>query len=349
MKNPILLGKYSYKYLIPFTHQLATMIEAGLPISQALRTLAKQQKSYAFRNVIEDLHNRVQRGQPLAEAMAQHPNVFDKMYLRLVASSEQSGMLEDALNQLTKYLERKRSLKRQVIRSMIYPTFVLCAAVFILAALRFVLLPMFAGISGTSSNPVSKTVGHLLGLVDMILLCVIIVPVICIFISQLLKQTYSGTYLLDLFKLHIPILGGIFRRAALARFTRALGMLTRAGISIIDALSLSREVADNEVIGRQIDFVKEQVKQGSSLTEPLRKSRTVDIAVVNMVEVGEESGKLEESLLKVAEYYENEVEEMIYVLLGILKPAFIIFICLLMGYMIIVMWTAVLTSAGLGR
>ncbi len=348
LKNPILFGRYSYRYLIPFTHQFATMIEAGLPIAQALRTLAQQQKSYGFRAIIDDLYQSVQRGESLSAAMARHPEAFDKMYLQLISASEKSGMLENALSQLTKYLERKRNLRRQAIRSIIYPAFVLCAAVFILVALRFVLLPMFAGpaVSG-ENNPIGKTVGHLLSILDAILICAVLLPVIIVFVSRLLKRTYTGAYLVDWIKLHIPILGGVFRRAALARFTRCLGMLTRAGISILDALSLSREVTGNEVIGRQIDFVREQAKSGSSLTEPLRQCRAVDIAVVDMIETGEESGKLEESLLKVAEYYENEVEEMTFFLLGMLKPILIIFICALMGYMIIVMWTSVLSSVGL--
>jgi len=346
LSNFILFGRYSYKYLIPFTHQLATMIEAGLPITQALRTLSRQQKSYGFRAVIDDLCKGVQRGQPLSNAMKKHPRAFDSMYVRLIESAEKSGMLENALNQLTKYLERKRNLRRQVIRALIYPAFVLCFAVFVLAGLRFVLLPMFAGISG-NATPISRTVGNLLTLVNIILGLAVFIPVLTIAAVSLLKQTEIGTYIVDWIKLHIPIIGGVFRRAALARFTRSLGVLTGAGVSILDALALSREVTGNEVIGRQIDFARETVKTGSSLTEPLRISRTVDTAVVDMIEVGEESGKLEESLLKVADYYEDEVEMMIHYLMGMLKPALIIFLCLLMGYMILTMWSVALSSAGL--
>ncbi len=346
MKNSILFGRYSYKYLIPFTHQLSTMVQAGLPIARALRTLANQQKSYSFRAVIDDLSKCVEAGQPLSQAMKKHPRAFDTMYVRLIESAEKSGMLENALDQLTKYLERKRNIRRQVIRALIYPAFVLCFAVLIFAALRFVLLPMFAGAS-SGSNPINKTVGSLLTLVDTVLGLAVFVPILIILLASLLRQTELGTYIVDWVKLHIPIIGGVFRRAALARFTRSLGVLTGAGVSILDALSMSREVTGNEVIARQIDFAKETVKTGSSLTEPLRVSRTIDPAVVDMIEVGEESGKLEESLLKVADYYEDEVETMIHYLMGLLKPTLIILLCLLMGYMILTMWSVALSAAGL--
>ncbi len=321
------------------------MIDAGLPITQALRTLAKQQKSSGFRAIIEDLYECVQRGESLTDAISKHPEAFDEMYVKLISASEKAGMLEDALKELVKYLERKRNLKRQVLRAMLYPGFVFFAAIFILFTLRFVLLPMFAGTS-SGNNPVNRTVGQLLSLVDTILILSVVVPLVIVGVSGLLRQSQSGRYIVDFLKLKVPIVGVIFRKAALARFTRSLGMMLRAGVPIIDALALSRDVANNTVIARQIDFVKEQAKRGSSLTEPLRKSRAIDVAVTDMIEIGEESGKLEESLIKVAEYYENEVEELIYAFLAMLKPALIVFICLLMGYMILVMWASVLSSVG---
>ncbi len=321
------------------------MIDAGLPITQALRTLAKQQKSSGFRAIIEDLYECVQRGESLTDAISKHPEAFDEMYVKLISASEKAGMLEDALKELVKYLERKRNLKRQVLRAMLYPGFVFFAAIFILFTLRFVLLPMFAGTS-SGNNPVNRTVGQLLSLVDTILILSVVVPLVIVGVSGLLRQSQSGRYIVDFLKLKVPIVGVIFRKAALARFTRSLGMMLRAGVPIIDALALSRDVANNTVIARQIDFVKEQARQGSSLTEPLRKSRAIDVAVTDMIEIGEESGKLEESLIKVAEYYENEVEELIYAFLAMLKPALIVFICLLMGYMILVMWASVLSSVG---
>ncbi|RLF44561.1 MAG: type II secretion system F family protein, partial [Thermoplasmata archaeon] len=311
------VGAVSKKKLTQFTRQLSTLQDAGLPLLRSLRILEEQQKPGALRVAIRLVADDVEGGATLSEAMAKHPKAFDKLYTSMVAAGEAGGVLDVVLRRLADFMEASQRLKRRIISAMVYPIFVITAALGIVALIMTFIIPKFKKIFE------SFGVAKLPGITRLLLrisswfkddygwAIVLSFPLGIFLLAKLLRQTQSGTYIVDKTKLKIPVLGNIFAKTAVARFTRTLGTLLTAGVPILEALNITRETAGNEVYARALAKVHDNIREGENFAAPLRQTKVVEPMVVNMIDVGEETGDLDKMLNKIADTYDEEVQTLV--------------------------------------
>jgi type IV pilus assembly protein PilC len=337
------LGWVSTKQLTSFTRQLSTLQDAGLPVLRSLRILEQQQKPGMLRNVIKQVGEDVEGGATLSEAMARHPKAFDRLYSNMVAAGEAGGVLDVILQRLADFLEKAQKLRRKVIGAMIYPAVVLTIATGITLAIIIFLVPKFAAIFldfGVKEMPWMTQV--LIDISEWLLrgsppgwVVILLSPIIVALIYRLIRQAYIGRYAIDTIKIKIPIMGQIVSKSGIARFTRTLGTLISAGVPILEALTITRETTGNEVYGSMLRKVHDSIREGDSFANPLRASKCVDSIVVNMVDVGEETGELDKMLYKVADNYEDEVDTLVSSLVSMLEPVMVVILGGIVGFIVI--------------
>ena len=334
-------GRIKPKILMIFTRQLATLIDSGLPLLRGLTVLGKQEPNPVLRGTINSLADSVQGGSTFSESLAQHPRIFDKLYVNMVKAGELGGVLEVVLTRLAEYQEKAHKLKNKIVAAMVYPVIVMFIAVAILTFLMLFIVPkfkdMFADMGGAELPPISKVV---FGFSDFMMSIDFIVPnavwiLFALFgvwvIFQFWGRTKGGRRLLDTFKLRIPLFGEIQRKSAVSRFSRTLGTLVTSGVPILQALNITKETAGNVVISEAISKVHESVKEGESIVQPLQASKVFPSMVISMVDVGEETGQLPEMLLKIADVYDDEVDNAVTALTSVLEPIMIVFLALVVG------------------
>jgi type IV pilus assembly protein PilC len=334
-------GRIKPKNLMIFTRQLATLIDSGLPLLRSLTVLAKQEPNPVLKNTVNSLAESVQGGSTFSESLAQHPKIFNKLYVNMVKAGELGGVLEIVLNRLAEYQEKAQKLKNKIVSAMVYPVIVMFIAVAILIFLMIFIVPkfkeMFADMPGQQLPLISRAV---FGASEFMLARPFVVPnavFIFIFIGFLVfmfkmwSNTKGGRISVDKAKLTMPIIGDIQRKSAVSRFARTLGTLVTSGVPILQALNITRDTAGNVIISRAIDKVHEAVKEGESIVTPLQASGVFPDMVISMVDVGEETGQLPEMLLKVADVYDDEVDNAVTALTSILEPIMIVFLALVVG------------------
>jgi type IV pilus assembly protein PilC len=334
-------GRIKPKILMIFTRQLATLIDSGLPLLRGLTVLGKQEPNPVLRGTINSLADSVQGGSTFSESLAQHPRIFDKLYVNMVKAGELGGVLEVVLTRLAEYQEKAHKLKNKIVAAMVYPVIVMFIAVAILTFLMLFIVPkfkdMFADMGGAELPTISKVV---FGFSDFMMAINFIVPnavwiLFALFgvwvIFQFWGRTKGGRRLLDTFKLRIPLFGEIQRKSAVSRFSRTLGTLVTSGVPILQALNITKETAGNVVISEAISKVHESVKEGESIVQPLQASKVFPSMVISMVDVGEETGQLPEMLLKIADVYDDEVDNAVTALTSVLEPIMIVFLALVVG------------------
>jgi type IV pilus assembly protein PilC len=290
-----------------FTRQLATLIDSGLPLLRGLTVLAKQEPNPILRGTINSLADSVQSGSTFSESLAQHPRIFNKLYVNMVKAGELGGVLEVVLTRLAEYQEKAHKLKNKIVAAMVYPVIVMFIAVAIVTFLMLFIVPkfkeMFSEMSGAELPKISQIV---FGFSDTMLRRSFILPnAVWVlfalfgvwFIFQLWGRTKGGRRVLDTMKLRIPLFGEIQRKSAVSRFSRTLGTLVTSGVPILQALNITRETAGNVIISDAIAKVHESVKEGESIVQPLQASGVFPSMVISMVDVGEETGQLPEMLL----------------------------------------------------
>ncbi|HUU98835.1 MAG TPA: type II secretion system F family protein [Phycisphaerae bacterium] len=337
------LGWVSTKQLTAFTRQLSTLQDAGLPVLRSLRILEQQQKPGMLRNVIKQVGEDVEGGATLSEAMARHPKAFDRLYSNMVAAGEAGGVLDVILQRLADFLEKAQKLRRKVIGAMIYPAVVLTIAMGITLAIIIFLVPKFAAIFsdfGVEEMPWMTQV--LIDTSEWLLrgsppgwVVILLSPIIILLVYRLIRQAYVGRYVVDTIKIKIPIMGQITSKSGIARFTRTLGTLISAGVPILEALTITRETTGNEVYGSMLRKVHDSIREGDSFANPLRASKCVDSIVVNMVDVGEETGELDKMLYKVADNYDDEVDTLVSSLVSMLEPVMVVILGGIVGFIVI--------------
>ena len=337
------LGWVSTKQLTAFTRQLSTLQDAGLPVLRSLRILEQQQKPGMLRNVIKQVGEDVEGGATLSEAMARHPKAFDRLYSNMVAAGEAGGVLDVILQRLADFLEKAQKLRRKVIGAMIYPAVVLTIAMGITLAIIIFLVPKFAAIFldfGVEEMPWMTQV--LIDISEWLLrgsppgwVVILLSPIIILLVYRLIRQAYVGRYVVDTIKIKIPIMGQISSKSGIARFTRTLGTLISAGVPILEALTITRETTGNEVYGSMLRKVHDSIREGDSFANPLRASKCVDSIVVNMVDVGEETGELDKMLYKVADNYDDEVDTLVSSLVSMLEPVMVVILGGIVGFIVI--------------
>lgn len=335
-------GRIKPKNLMIFTRQLATLIDSGLPLLRSLTVLAKQEPNPVLKGTINALADSVQGGSTFSESLAQHPKIFNKLYVNMVKAGELGGVLEIVLNRLAEYQEKAQKLKNKIVSAMVYPAIVMFIAVAILIFLMIFIVPrfeeMFADMGGDGSLPLISQI--VFGASRFLLERPLVVPNVVfliifvgflIFMFQVWSNTKGGRVTVDKAKLSMPIIGDIQRKSAVSRFARTLGTLVTSGVPILQALNITRDTAGNVIISRAIERVHEAVKEGESIVTPLQASGVFPDMVISMVDVGEETGQLPEMLLKVADVYDDEVDNSVTALTSILEPIMIVFLALVVG------------------
>jgi len=338
------LGKVSTKLLTQFTRQLSTLQDAGLPILRSLRILEQQQKPGRMRVIIRQVAEDVEGGSTLSEAMAKHPKAFDRLYVSMVQAGETGGVLDLILQRLADFMEKSQRLRRKVIGAMIYPIVVISFALLIVTGIMIFVVPKFKEIFGDFGTTLPAPTLLLLAMSDwfvgrdMILPGAVIVvafPFLVYFFVKLVQQSVAGRYIVDNVKLKLPIMGNILGKTAVARFTRTLGTLIDAGVPILEAINITKDTAGNEVYSRALGRVHNAIREGESFANPLRAAKICDAIVVNMVDVGEETGDLDKMLIKVADTYDDEVETLVAGLVSLLEPVMVVTLGVIVGFIVI--------------
>jgi len=337
------------KTLMIFTRQLATLIDAGLPLLKGLTVLAKQEKNLVLKNSIIQIADSVQGGSTFSEAMGQHPRIFQKLYVSMVKAGEIGGVLELVLTRLAEFQEKAQKLKNKIKSAMTYPLVVLAIALLILVFLLTTIVPKFAKIFqdmlGENEQLPGLTMGVMAAskfLMDMFVPPTLWFTLVLIFgIGSgwwALNNTVKGIDFMDRMKLKLPIFGDIAKKGAIARFTRTLGTLVTSGVPILQALNITKETAGNVVLADAITKVHDAVKEGESIVSPLEASGVFPPMVISMVDVGEETGQLPEMLLKVAEVYDDEVDNAVDSLTSLLEPIMIVILAFIVGTIVIALF-----------
>jgi len=337
------VGKVSTKLMTQFTRQLSTLIDAGLPILRSLRILEQQQKPGSLRVAIRMVAEDVEGGSTLSEAMARHPKAFDRLYTNMVRAGELGGVLDVVLQRLADFMEKSMALRRKVIGAMIYPAAVITFAVLIVSAIMIWLVPKFKEIFEDLHSELPGMTKLLMAISDWLgpgfgWVFVLGTPLFLFVAVKLLKTSASGRYFVDNCKLHLPIFGRIVSKTSVARFTRTLGTLLTAGVPILEALNITRDTSGNEVYARTLSKVHDGIREGESFAEPLRQARIVEPMVVNMIDVGEETGELDKMLTKVADTYDEEVETLVGSLVSMLEPVMVLTLGILVGFIVVALF-----------
>ncbi|MCX7886400.1 MAG: type II secretion system F family protein [Verrucomicrobiae bacterium] len=336
------------KVLTAFTRQLATLIDAGLPLVRGLNVLYKQERNLVLKRTIQRLIEAVEGGSTFSEALASHPKIFNRLYVSMVRAGEAGGVLDVTLLRLADFQEKAQKIKNKVISAMVYPVVVMVVAVAILAFLMTYIVPKFQEIfkdllEGKELPALTLFVMGVSRMVkDQFLMVFSFLVALFIFI-KLLGKLEKGRYLLDALKLKTPLFGQLITKVAIARFSRTLGTLISSGVPILQALNIVKETTGNAVISRAITRIHDSVKEGERVTQPMEASGVFPPMVCGMVDVGEETGALPDMLMKVADVYDDEVDNAVTALTSLLEPIMIVFLAVVVGTIVIAMFLPLIT------
>ena len=331
------------KVLMIFTRQLATLIDSGLPLLRGLNVLAKQERDAVLKNTINKLADSVQGGSTFSEGLAQHPKIFNDLYVNMVKAGELGGVLEVVLTRLAEFQEKAQKIKNKVVAAMVYPLIVMVLAVAIMTFLLIFIVPRFEAIfhDMLGDKPLPTITVFVISASRFVQdnwLILIGVLVGLIIAYKVAAKSRGGRQVLDRVKLRAPLFGDLIRKTAISRFSRTLGTLVTSGVPILQALNITRETAGNSVIARAISQVHDSVKEGESIVLPLETSGAFPPMVISMIDVGEETGQLPEMLLKIAEVYDDEVDNSVAALTSLLEPIMIVFLALVVGTIVIALF-----------
>lgn len=339
-------GWVSTKQLTQFTRQLSTLQDAGLPILRSIRILEQQAKAGMLKGSLKQISEDVEGGATLSEAMARHPKAFDRLYCNMVAAGESGGVLDVILQRLADFLEKAQKLKRKVIGAMIYPAVVITIATAITLAIVIFLVPQFKDIFldfGVKDMPVMTQ--FLIDASNWLLhgsppgwLIVIFSPLIVFMMYKLIRQSKIGRFILDVIFMKVPVMGQIVSKSGIARFARTLGTLISAGVPILEAIKITRDTTGNEVFAGMLGKVHDSIREGDTFANPLRASKVVDSLVVNMIDVGEETGEMDTMLLKIADNYDEEVDVAVGSLLKLIEPLMVVVLGGIVGTIVVAMF-----------
>ena len=334
------LGGISSKSITQFTRQFATLIDAGLPIVRSLDILSNQQKTGPFKSAIEGISDDVKGGSSLSESMSKHPRAFDRLYVNMVKAGEAGGVLDTILLRLAEFREKVEALRRKIIGSMVYPTAVMVIAAIILSFIMIFVIPnfkkMFEEMQLKEGLP--QMTEMLIVVADVVKSWWFLLPIVPFLVwvaLRLVASNPSGRYALDTFKISVPIFGQLIRKGAVSRFCRTLGTLLESGVSILEALNILRGAIGNAVIANAVGEVHAAIREGDNIATPLKRCKAFDDIVVNMIDVGEETGELPKMLSKIADNYDSEVDATVSGLTALLEPIMIVGMGLVVGFIVV--------------
>lgn len=338
------------------TRQISTLVEAGLPLLKGLRILEQQEGHRRLKRILAELTVAIEGGSQLSEALAQHPKVFNRLYVNMVRAGEVGGALEITLRRLAEFMEKAQRIKAKVKSAMYYPAAVLTVATAIMGVMLVFVIPrfkeVFAGLTNGAALPafttfvlkLSDLAKNHFGLVTLFLIAAGISAALAV-------RTKFGRLAFDHGKLKLPMLGPVFRKTAISRFARTLGTLLGSGVPVLQALTIVRETAGNVVVGDLVATIHDGVKEGETLTAPLRASNIFPPMIVGMVDIGEQTGALPDMLMKIADGCDEEVDNAVNALTSVLEPIMIVFLAVVVGSLVIAMFLPILsimTGPGIG-
>src|SRR5499433_275145 len=343
------MGGVSGKDLLVFTRQFATMIDAGLPLVQCLDILGTQMDKGAFKRVVFAIKTKVESGSTFADALKDHPKIFDELYVQLCSAGEVGGILDTILNRLAVYREKSEKLKRKVKGAMIYPCIVIIVAIAVTAVLLLKVTPVFAKMFadfGQSLPAPTQIVVDLSTWLQHYILHLVGAVVAVIVAVGMFYRNPKGRRIVDKFSLKVPVIGPVIRKVAVARFTRTLGTMISSGVPILDALDVTAKTAGNRTIEQGIYYVRGKISEGKNIAGPLLETKVFPSMVVQMIGVGEATGAMDTMLNKIADFYDDEVDTAIAGLTAMIEPILMVFLGGVVGGFLIAMYLPIFTIAG---
>ena len=347
-------GGVSQKQLMLFTRQLSTLQDAGLPILRSLAILEQQQKPGLMKTSLNGVHEDVSGGSSLSDAMSKHPKAFNVLYTKMIAAGEVGGVLDLILQRLSDFLEKAEKLKKRIISAMIYPIAVISIATIIVLGIMMFIVPKFVEIFQDFDTQLPAPTLFLIEAAKWLagpllpvdkggtpgawfpgFILVLASPFLIFFFLKFARKTTSGKAIIDRAMLRTPVMGQLIAKATIAKFTRTLGTLINAGVPILDAITITSETTGNDVYAKALVAVHDSVRQGDSFADPLRKAKVCDSLVVNMIDVGEETGDLDKMLEKIADNYDEEVDNTVAGLVSLLEPLMVIVLGVIVGGIVI--------------
>jgi len=342
----IIFHRVKRKHVMTFTRQLATLIDAGLPILRSLRILEEQVESVVFKEIIAKIAKDIEGGSTLSDAMGKFPKVFDNLYVAMVRAGEIGGVLEAVLNRIAEFLEKRQAMIGKVRSAMMYPCVVMVIATLIVGFILVKILPkfndIFAQLGADLPTPTQILINISNAITNHFFVVAICVILLIIAIRQI-NKTRPGKLFFDTTKLKLPVFGVIFLKVAIVRFAGTLSTLINAGVPILQAIDIVRETSGNEVISRAMEKVYNSIKDGETIHEPMREAKIFPPLVCHMVAVGEETGAIDQMLSKVAEAYSREVDDTISALTSIIEPVLIVFLGVIVGSIVICLYLPLFT------
>ncbi len=344
-------GGVTDKDLVVFTRQFATMINAGLPLIQALEILATQSENKQLRKAVGEVRIQVEGGATFADALRKHPKVFDELYVNMVHAGEVGGLLDTILGRLSKHIEKAMKLKAQIKSAMVYPAAILGVAVIVITVLMIWVIPIFAKMFAEMSGGKVGLPGPTQVVIDVsnfMQSYFIHLTIGAILAGWGIKKYYAtpkGRLAMDRMFLKLPIVGELIRKTAVAKFTRTLGTLITSGVPILDGLSITAKTAGNKVIEEAIMGARMSISGGKTIAEPLSKGEVFPKMVTHMISVGESTGALDAMLGKIADFYEDEVDQAVTALTSLLEPMMMVFLGTVIGFIVIAMYLPIFQMA----
>lgn len=351
LKLPTFMSRVKPKQLMVFTRQLATLVDAGLPLVRSLEVLEKQEKNAALKHALREMADAIQSGSTFAEALSHHPKIFNKLYVNMAKAGEVGGVLDQVLVRLAEFMEKAQRIKNKVTSAMVYPIVVMIMAIGILTFLMIFIIPKFKEIfsellEGQGLPALTQFVMNISSLMTTRLPFLIVGVILFIILFKVAAKTKWGAYMVDRMKLNMPVFGVLVKKTAIGRFTRTLGTLMTSGVPVLQALNIVRDTSGNEVLARAVSQIHDAVKEGENMAPPIEASKVFPPMVVSMVQVGEETGEVPEMLMKIADTYDDEVDNTVAGLTSVIEPLLIVFLALVVGTIVISLFLPLVSIIG---
>jgi type IV pilus assembly protein PilC len=333
--------KVSQQEIAIFTRQFSVMLDAGLPLVQCLDAIAQQHQNPVFKSTLEQVRTDVESGSTLSEAMARHPKVFDALFTNMIAAGETGGILDTILQRLAVFIEKVVKLKKALRSAMIYPVVVVTIAVGVVTIILWKVIPVFRTLFEGFNVELPLLTRMVIGLSNFVSSYFIFVLIVLVLIAFVLRNYYrtdKGRHNIDRFLLRLPILGDVFRKIGVARFTRTLSTLITSGVPILEGLNITAKTSGNAILEDVIYKLRRSIEEGKTISEPMRQSNFFPNMVTQMISIGESTGELDSMLVKVSDYYEEEVDTVVADLMTLMEPVMMVFLGVIVGGIVIAMY-----------
>ena len=342
-------AKIQTKDLVVFTRQFATMIDSGLPLVQCLDILAGQQQNKTFKEILVNVKESVESGSTFADALAKHPKAFDQLYVNLVAAGEVGGILDTILGRLAAYIEKAMKLKKQVKGAMVYPITIMSIAVVVVGVILIFVIPTFAKMFADFGGELPMPTRMVIALSGFLTKYILVIIAAVFAIKYAIGKYYAsakGKKVIDRLALNAPVVGPLVRKVSVAKFTRTLGTMISSGVPIMDGLEIVAKTAGNKIVEEAIYKVRQSISEGKTIAEPLAESGVFPAMVVSMISVGEATGAMDTMLNKIADFYDDEVDDAVGAMTAMMEPLLMVFLGTTVGGLVVAMYLPIFKLAG---